>query len=264
MSGEPKISLLLVGISEAITQLVHQILGEVECRALTTAEDLAAFVEDPGSSRHQVAIAGAAMEGVSTVEIAQSIRAVLIDSPILFCHDSRGEGFDRGEFIKNGFSEAFLLPFETETFRAALKDIASRFLQARHFKPVKLIDIQPDVALDFDLFLFLPQNKKYIRYSAAGDPIDAERVGRFKDHQMSSAFVPAEQMSEFYRYSARVLKSLCETEKRERLQGAVRDLVTGIFTTAATGFDDGKKMMADAGKIVESFVAQTPVGDWYS
>lgn len=70
---------------------------------------------------------------------------------------------------------------------------------------------------------------------------------------------------------ARMLKkwgsetSMSETEKREKLENSVRSLMSGIFSTKnASGFDDGKKMLEDAGGIVKSFLSQSKESEIYS
>ena len=271
MSVATKMKLLLVGLDEGTCRLVSQLIGDAECRSLRTADDLSVFLDDPVASQYQLAVAGAEMTGVSTIELAQSIRSVLVEAPILFCLGTGAGEFDRGSFIKNGFSEAFLLPFETETFRNVVTEMVAKVRKTKHFKPVRVIDLQLDVALDFDLHVLLPQNKKYVRFASAGDPLDAAKAGKLKTHQVGSIYVPTEQMPRFYDYSAKALASLAagvgplsETERRERLQSAVRDLVTDIFTTGSSSFEDGKQLASDATKIVETFVKQTPMGEWYS
>ncbi len=78
-------------------------------------------------------------------------------------------------------------------------------------------------------------------------------------------------MDKFYDYTAERLKTLgdadsglSETEQRERLQSAVRNLMGGIFSSGGdVGFSDGKKMLDDTNQIIRSYVTKKSTGGLY-
>jgi HD-GYP domain-containing protein (c-di-GMP phosphodiesterase class II) len=271
MNTSSEIRVLLVGVDETLANQLIPLLGAAKVRSISSSDDFASFLDDPEASQFDIAIGGSAIQDVSIQEIAQTIRGVLVDAPIFYCSQSGGSEYNRTNFIKNGFTDAFLLPIDTCTLHKKIEEVICKIRNTPSYRSIKIVDLQPDVALGFDLYILLPQNKKYVCLSKGDDSIDAQRIDRLNAHQSRSAFVPLQQMQNFYDYSARKLKDLSspsgkwsETERRERLQSAVRDLVSGIFTTGNSSFEESKQTMAEAGKIIETFVTQTEGGDWYS
>lgn len=267
-----KLRLLLVGVSPFVSEFVINETGADENRQIETTEVFLQFLDEPVGEGFHIAIVGSLLKEISIVEIAQSLRGVLGAAPIFFCHDSREQGFDRKDFKKNGFSDAFLLPIDKSDFKCELEKIAAEIKKRPAFRSVRVFDIQGDTNLDFDLHILLPSNKKYIRYATAGRVIAPDRVEKLKSHNVGSVFIPLEQMSNFYSYSASRLKALTgeggglsATEKKERLQVAVRELMSSIFTTGGEGgFEDGKEMMLNANEIVKSLLLKEETDNWYA
>ncbi len=265
------IRLLLIGVSDFVAEIAIGRITPAKTIRIQSCEAFLQLLDDPEIAAFHIAVVGAGLEGIRVIEIAQAMRGLMTETPIFYSHDSRESGFDRHDYVKNGFNDAFLFPFDVKDFSYALDSVLITLKKMAVFKSVKMIDIQPGQTLDFDMYLFLPVNKRYIRYSSAGKQIDAARVDKLKSHNIGFLFVPLDQMPKFYEHSASKLKELSSvgggisaTEKAERLQEAVRELMTGIFSTKeGVGFEDGKQTMATAGEIVKSFLSQSDQGSWY-
>jgi len=272
VTEDPSIKLLLIGVSEFVEKLAKDLTSASEVKHIQSADDFIALLESPDLGTFNVVIAGAVLKDIQTPEIAQSLRGTLANTVILYCHDTREPGFDRQNLIKNGFNDAFLLPFDSATFRSVIEELVVKVKDLPIYRMVRVGDIDDKTVLDFDLFVLLPSNKKYLKYCKSGQAIEQNRLVRLKDQKVDSVFVPLNQMDKFYHYSANRLKALTgescglsETEKRQQLQEAVRGLMTDIFSTNPdVGFEDGKRMMADANGIVSSYLSQSNEGELYS
>jgi HD-GYP domain-containing protein (c-di-GMP phosphodiesterase class II) len=205
----------------------------------------------------------------SSAEIGQALRMLYPHSVIFLCCAAR-EGFERRKFIENGFTDAFLLPIDTKTIRNSIQELFARITGGaiRSFRPVRLIDLAPNEVLDFETHLYLPTNHKYVKLSAAGESLDAARIEKLKQSKFQNVQVPSEQMPKFYEYSARRLRAYdssqqSETEKREKLSNAVRDLVSGLFSEQSSSFESGQEMMKDCGEIVKAYLVQGGESEWY-
>ena len=209
-------------------------------------------------------------KGFSVTELAQTLRMQYQETPVFFVSEAR-EGFERKNFIKNGFSDAFLMPMDTTILRAKVSEVIAIATKGalRVYKAVKIIDVEAGATLDFDTNVFLPTNNRYVRLSMAGDSLDQDRIDKMKKSKFNSIQVPAEQMPSFYQYSAKRLRTMegsstmSATEKREKLQGAVRDLVSGLFTDQASSFESGQAIMKDCNEIVKSYIVQGTDGEWF-
>lgn len=269
---ETYIKLLLIGVSQQVADLTIKFISPSEVKRICEADQFIEFLDDPQAHTFHIAIAGPLISDLETVEIAQSLRGILKDAKILFCHETREYGFNHKDFVKNGFTDAFLLPFEINEFRSALESFLVKLRELAVYRSVRVVDIQEEAVLDFDLYLLLPANKKYLHYSNAGQSIKSSRLQKLKSHSVGSIFIPLDQMSKFYNYSAARLltlnrkeNGLAETERRDRLQLAVRDLMVSIFTTEQkSDFDEGKQMLTDATEIIRAFLLQSDCRDLYS
>ncbi len=204
-------------------------------------------------------------------EVAQLLRSVYQDAQIHFLSSQR-ETFKRDLLVKNGFNDAYLVPIEN----GILKDAVTLRLAemnagpAKSYRSVSLIDIAPDTTLTFDVFVYLPMNGKHVRFSGANEAISKERSDRLRKHQMQSVHVKTDQMPAFYKFTADQLKKLdgtpmSDTERKERKQKAVRELLSQMFSTdSATDFSKGQELVKDCNEIIKSYVVgEDGKNSWY-
>ena len=262
MAEKAALKLLLIGVSELVAQITTRIVGPDESKRIDSSDDFMAFLESPDAATYPIIVCGPMITDMQTVELGQALSGTLKGAAVFYCHDSRDGGYDRTLLIKNGFSEAYLLPLDKDTFCRDLDTLVVKIREMPAFRSVRVSDVDEGTVLDFDLFVLLAHNKKYVRYASAGQTLESCRVDKLKTHNVGAVFVPLDQMPQFYNYAAEKLKkagapagALSETEKRERLQESVRNLVSGLFaTTGELSFEDGKKVMGEAIRIVRSFL----------
>lgn len=224
----------------------------------------------------RVVLCGPPPPGVALTEMAQFLRMQYPQAAIYYLTTNRS-GFIRKDFVKNGFSDAFLLPIDAPTFGAAFHESLAKASdgQLKAFRAVKLVDIQAGQEMDFDTYLHLPSNNKRIKLSLAGDPIDPTMADKLKKHKVGNLHIEADDMQKFYQWTAQQLKNLGKsetmsaTEKRDRMQTAVRDLISDIFqdSTADASFERGKAVAKDCQEIVKAYI-MTSTGNaadnsWY-
>jgi len=270
-----QIKVLTVGIQEETIGYVKSILKEAEFSEISDMEGFEKLLEQPPPGPFVLIFTGPGLgDAVAFTELAQSIRMSYSSSPIFFITNSR-EGYDRKNFIKNGFDDAFLIPLDEKTLKLKIEDILAQVenIDLDIFRPVKLVDLQADTKLGFDVSIFMPVNKKYIKYQNADDDVSQERIDKLTKHQVSSLYVPLKQMKKFYDYTASKLVDLngkkgqiSETERQERLHSAVRDIFSNVFNVG-TGKDanigEGKKIVEDCSQIVKSYIMKSEPGEWY-
>ncbi len=272
MASKPEkiqIYLLCVGIEELTKDVIKDVTSTAKITYLPY--DLDKLMEIPKNPPHLV-ICGPAAEGINITEIAQMLSMQYQNIPIFLAAFNR-TGFDRKLFIKNGFTDAFVLPIDSDELKRKIKEYFSKLTsgEIKSYKSVKLVDLEADVKLNFDTTIFLPNNKKYIKFTNAGDPIDQERLEKLNKHKMSALYVSTDQMEQFYKFTAERLRQLgssskySETEKKEKTEEAIRNLVSGIFTETAkeTTFEQGQALLTDCRQIVDTFICDSSNGDWY-
>lgn len=175
-------------------------------------------------------------EIMPALEIAQSLRMNYPDLPVFFIAVEKKD-FDKKKLIKNGFTDAFLLPWEKADFFKSMKQEALYSVQPelRDYKPVKVVDLHPGTVLDFGVRVFLPRNNKLLPFASAGDSIAEEKIQKLNESNQNTLYVHKDDVEKFYQYTAGVLKKLVksntmsETEKQFKLEKTVRELISDMF-----------------------------------
>lgn len=214
-------------------------------------------------------VCGEPPENTSITEVAQLLRMKYQDAPIYLLVGANSR-HDRKKLLKNGLTDVFFLPLDQELLAQALRDLAARRGgPGKTFRAVKLMDLQADTVLGFDTHLYLPANNKHIKFTSAGSEIEKERLARLRQGNLTSLFVSTTDMPKVHQYTAEVLRkmgsneTMSETEKSERLQSAVRELVSGLFSDRATGTESGKSVLQDCQEVVRNYVSKGKSGQWY-
>ena len=268
------LSILTIGLDQEQKVMLQANHPELKIFDVPVYSEFEKLLENTPDTKFIFVSCGPGIAELPSMEIAQAVRSMYADSSIFFV-TSKKEGFDRKLLIKNGFTDAFLMPLDSGLFKETVVDQIRKNdpKGPKIYKPVKLIDIQPGAKLDFDLSIYMPMNKKYIKYSGAGDPVDQERVEKLQKHKINSVYVEKSELPKFYEYSANRLAELgkpstaiSETERKDRLQSAVRELFVGIFndTTKDSNFGSGKEIMNQSQEIVSKYILNNNPGDWYS
>lgn len=170
------------------------------------------------------------------LEIAQTIRMNYPEMAVFFIASDKKD-FDKKKLIKNGFTDAYLLPWEKADFLRSLKEEAVFSLQPelRDYKPIKVVDLHQGSVLDFGVRIFLPRNNKLLPFASAGDPISEEKYNKLNESNMNTLYVHKDDVQKFQQYTANVLKNtmksgtMSETEKQEKLERSVRELISDMF-----------------------------------
>lgn len=198
-------------------------------------------------------------------EAVQVLRMNYPEHAIYYVSDLKE--IDRKLLIKNGFTDVLLFPIDKAEFVAKMKTIASGAKVS--YRPVKLVDIQDGDELTFDTYLYMPVNKKHVRFSKTGKSISGDQLKKLKDKSVSSIQISLDQVQSFYSYSAAQLKKInsdskmSETEKAEKVQAAVKNLVGDMFTTQGS-LSSGKELMNDCQQIIKSYITSDNKNNWYA
>lgn len=265
--AQSKPSVVAVGLEPEISRTIEDILKNTQVITIPMEIDT---LLNPVETPPALVVAGPP-KGISANELAQALRMNYPALPVYLVCTAKA-GFERKTFIKNGFTDAFLLPMDIANLRNAISESLSEATQGaiRVYRPVKILDVDSDSQLEFETSVYMPVNKKYVKLNNAGDALDQERVEKLRKSKFNSIYVPADQMKKFYDYSGKRLRALGNsnplgaTERKEKLSTAVRELISTLFSEQAASFETGQAMMKDCQEIVKSFIIQGADTDWYS
>lgn len=263
-------SILVAGLESHAFQWLSQFVGPQTL--IDQIHDAAGFerlVEEEAAGNYSLVICGPGIN-VQNVELAQGFRAVFPDVPIWYL-TTREDAFERKDLIKNGFDDAFLYPLDKGVLEKKVQAVRSQKGGGVSYHKVRLIDLLPEEEIDFDLYLHLPANNKYLKYLSPGTAMGVDRYKKFQKKDFDSMFVETKELQKFYDYSARKLSYLNgdehgmgETERMDRLKDSVRGVFATIFGTQKdNSVDKGKEMLNEAKGIIESFMNHSDNKDIY-
>lgn len=267
--SKPPIIVFLMGVEPGVKQKLEPLLKG--CTLLEEKFTLDRLTEPIAPFPHLVVL-GPPSPSVSPIHTAQTVRMTYRDVPVYLVSETMQE-VDRKSLIKNGFSEVYLLPIDTETMKRSIMEHLSKVShgEIKTYHPVKLIDIQAGEKLDFDIWIYLASNRKYLKFALAGDDLEKERLEQLLKKNIRSVYVTTDQLKKFYFYTANQLakignSDLSHTEKKEKLQSCVREVMTGLFNNAnkRVSFEQGSQLIKDCKEIANSYILSSATGDIYA
>ncbi len=268
---EWKGKVLLIGTG-FLEQIVKNYLSKEKIITMQGFKDVEAKFENFQDGLFFSIICDSSLSEAEALEAAQLIKCQSPKTPLFYVSQKR-EGFAPKKFIKNGFNDAFLMPFDEENLKFKVLDtISADALANRTFRAVRPIDMPIGAESTFDTFVFLPLNNKYVKYIPSGTEVTQEKMQRLERSNHGRMFLDQKDMSKFFEHTANHLikmnatsNTMTETEKEEKLNTAVRSLVFDIFDASQDeSIDSGKEMLVTCQKIVSNYITHGSEDDWYA
>ena len=269
----PQLRVLVLGLDPICRSQVERLFKPEQI--YDAPYDVEKFMETTYDIEPLAILVGPAPAGISLIELAQIARMQYQNQAIFYLTSVR-TNFDRKVFVKNGFTEAFLLPIDNDVVHSTLQSELTKASggKIKAFKAVQLIDLQPGQVVDFDTYLYLPANRKHVKFSAEGDDIDESQIQKLKKNKVTSMHVTTDQVGKFYDFAGKQLRNLAngkdgisETEKRDRMSSSIRSLMAGMFNDDSSDatIDSGRSIVNDCQQIVKSFIVSgSDKNTWYA
>lgn len=270
MSETTSIPILMIGLEERAAAFVESHLPGANVTRIVSVEGFEAAFESWGDGMFAAIFSGPAILAVKGVELGQVLLNQCPATPKFFVtFDSTN--FAARDLVKNGFSDVFLLPIDQVILKTTLTERVLSTGKERSFRPVRIFDLAPGTVLEFDTYVFLPLNNKYVKFTSANEALDPTKFAKLGERNFSSVFVDHKDMEKFYAYAGNQLRALqagdgvmSNTERQERLRGAIRELFSDIFDVGVKAdFDQGRAMIENAMKIISSYITKGASAQWY-
>jgi HD-GYP domain-containing protein (c-di-GMP phosphodiesterase class II) len=242
----PSINAIAIGVDPASMRMLRDALPMILFREIKM--DIGKLLKDDGGLKPDLIFCGRLNKDIDLVDLAQGVRSVYAEAPMYYVCSER-EGFDQQALAKNGFSDAFLLPMDKGVIRGLVPDASSRYMD------VPLINISPDTILNFDTYVYLPMNRKYIRFTSAGYSLAGPRAKRLFEHEVRNVYVSQDQLPAYVKFTASQLKEINENpgtttaERKQVMYKAVRSLLSGFLSENSA--------IQDYNEIIKTYILDT-------
>lgn len=197
------------------------------------------------------------------MEIAQALRMNFSEAVIIFASSNRAN-FNKRLLVKNGFTDAFLLPWEKSELKLILKNIALtlQFPELKDYTAIKVVDIQPGSVLNFSTKILLPINNLLVDFSQEDTPVSEEKLKKLEESKLNTLLIHKDDEEKFRSYTAKTLKTISqnktmsETERKDKLRTCVRDLIADLFVDDASTNTFGKShgLLDEIKKIIKLII----------
>ena len=77
-----------------------------------------------------------------------------------------------------------------------------------HYLPIQSLDIEAETQINFNLYVNLPLNNRYILYRRAGGKIESHRMEKLNDGNLANFFIEKKDYAEFVKYVATRINAL--------------------------------------------------------
>lgn len=267
MSEEAAYQILTLGLEPKALQVVEAACQGAVFTRITTGDEFAAQYEGWQDGMFNAIICGSALQGMSPMEAAQ---VLLNQCPgtLKYFVTVDTTSYEPKNLLKNGFSACYVLPVDGPLLRKAIvENVLVGPKKPKSFRSVRVFDLDGGDKLDFETYVYLPLNKKYVRFTGANQSFEPSKLEKLQSKQMSQVFVDHKDMQKFYQFSAKKLRDLggvSTTEKQEKLRDCVRGLFTDIFDQSVKAdFDHGKAMISQCESIISNYITKGSSSSWY-
>lgn len=267
MEVESTLPVLMIGLEQRAEECVARLLAGTGFNRVTSIGELEAGMKLWSDDQFVAVLCGPNLRNLSSADLASRIVEKFPATAKFFVtmDNTRFEARVLREF---GFAEVFLLPVDHLVLRRTLEErIAAA--GGKSFRAVQIFDLEAGSRLEFDTYVFLPLNKKYLRFTAANQDLDPAKLARLSEHHVNAVFVEAKDMDKFYQYAADKLSDpgsgvLSATERHERLRASVRMIFGHIFDPSQPADSDaGKEAMTNCMQIIANYISRGKDNDWY-
>jgi HD-GYP domain-containing protein (c-di-GMP phosphodiesterase class II) len=260
MSQDPqkrKARILLIGEDPLVDRILTKFTNHIDltCKE-QRAEDL---IEDVDPKPHLVICSTPSGE-MDAEEIAQLLSTQYINTDVVIAVDKQSM-VNKRALIKNGFKDVFFLPTDDNTFTQYIEDKLTIILaKGFSYRPIKISDINPGDELDFETFVHLQANNKYVIYSQVNSSISKERKERLESHNIACLYIKSEDMGKFTKYAQKHIASvlgkegISDTERGLLLKQSVRKMLSDIMSSVTGTYESGRKTLGEGQEIVNAFI----------
>lgn len=169
--------------------------------------------------------------------------------------------FDKKTYRKNGFDDAFIVPWEKASLFSELEaaDLSLRCPDLVNYTPVFVSDLTPGEILPVNLHIFLSLNGMLLTLARAGEPLIADKLKKAADAKQNVLYIHKDEFQSFkahYRETHPGQKS--STERFSELDHSCRELLSEIFTEQSKDntFAKSGELLKELKGVLQNYVGQ--------
>ena len=168
-----------------------------------------------------------------------------------------------------GLSGVYQSPLEDEILINKIFEIAPAHIEHKNLSldqliRVSIIEIEKWGKAPFDLFLYLPMNRRVILYLEKDVAIDQKTIKKFHENQNYSLYIRRSDIKLYQEFGKKLIRQfgpeekLNEVDKHRKYASRIGGLMGGFFSEEEYAEDDGKQMLENLKAFVEDLSVGSP------
>lgn len=174
--------------------------------------------------------------------------------------------FKANEAYRTGLSCIYSVPLEEEQLINKIFEIVPSEFEAKDLTfdqllRVNVIELERARSLKFDLYLFLPMNKKIILYIEKNRPIEDKALQKFRDHPHYSLYIRRSQLKKYLSYCNDLLvagsEEFAEIDRGRRVASRLAGLLGGFFNDESISEEESNGMLENLKNMIGPLADQS-------
>lgn len=262
---------LAITLNQDTIKKLELALTDIKFDIYSTTDEFAEKYDSLADGTYHVILVGTQTNDDFIYEAGQVCRNQCPRTKIFSIIENK-EQFYPKKILKNGYNDVFLLPPDFDRLKNSVLEAGTEEIKSRIYKKIKSFDIVAESTLDFDTYIYLPLNKKHIKYSKSKKTIEAKKVEKLQQHQVANLFIKASEAETFYQYVAAEINKtsrdanfMSATEREDKIIQMTRGIFTEVFDKETqSSFESGREVLSMCQKVISSIISNGKDTNWFN
>lgn len=159
-------------------------------------------------------------------------------------------------------------PYEMDTLldwmlQVAPVEIPSTQLTFDHMAAIRISDLGAEESFNFDLYYYMPSNKKFLHFRRKETGVTQEQIEKFKKHNVRDLFIRISELPQLHKYLAARLtraakqKSVSALQKRKNLKSEAKEVIRIVLGSKQTGIKESRMALESCKQVALLFIKET-------
>jgi HD-GYP domain-containing protein (c-di-GMP phosphodiesterase class II) len=159
-------------------------------------------------------------------------------------------------------------PFEMDDLlnwmlQMAPVEIPTSQLKFEHLSSVQVSDLGAEENLGFDLYYYMPSNKKFLHFRRKDSEVSVEQMERFKKANIRDLYLLLSELPQLHSYLAARLKKAAQSsngsplQKRKNIKAEAKEVIRIILGSKRTGVKESRMALESCKQVAMQFIQET-------
>lgn len=171
---------------------------------------------------------------------------------------------------EKGFNQIYQIPLDEELFTNRIFELLPLVIEQKELKFEHLLRVNVPLLKDveiagFDIFMYLPSNRRIMLYLREGFPVDSAKLEKFEKNRNHALFIRKSDIKKYKDYSTSALRkinansSLSDDAKIDLVQENIQIMMTPFFSEGEMTDEEGRQTVIQLQGMLKGLQVGPPV-----